>query len=209
MDLILKRRVVPVLTLETTDDACFVAEAFAEAGMDVMEVVLRTPAALDCVRAIRREFPQALVGVGTILTTEQLAQAVDAGAGFGVAPGLNETVVLTAHERELPFVPGVTTPTEIERALMLSCSYLKLFPAEPIGGLAYLKAVAAPYAHTGVKFIPLGGITPELAPSYLKHPQVAAIGGSWLVNAEVLKLRDKAALVATARRALEIGAGQA
>jgi 2-dehydro-3-deoxyphosphogluconate aldolase/(4S)-4-hydroxy-2-oxoglutarate aldolase len=207
MDRVFARRLVPVLTLDNATDALWVAEAFAEAGLDVMEITLRTPAALECLRAVRREYPGFCLGAGTLLDAEQVAAAVDAGAAFGVAPGVNESVILAAHDRGLPFVPGVATPSEIERALMLSCPVLKLFPAEPIGGLPYLKAVAAPYAHTGVRFIPLGGITPDLAPGYLRHPQVAAIGGSWLVTAADFQARDRSVLVGRARDALALAAG--
>lgn len=205
--LVRSRRIVPVMTLDNTADALLAAEAFLDAGLDLMEITLRTPAALDCVRAVKQRFPAMHCGAGTILTPAQVAQAADAGADFGVAPGINDDVVRAAAARGLPFIPGVVTPTEIERALGLGCTLLKFFPAEPAGGVKYLKAVAAPYAHTGVNFLPLGSITPELCRAYLDIPQVAAIGGSWLQGGDALKRGDKAALSDIARRALELVKG--
>jgi 2-dehydro-3-deoxyphosphogluconate aldolase/(4S)-4-hydroxy-2-oxoglutarate aldolase len=192
------------MTLEKPSEALLAAEAFLEAGLDLMEITLRTPTALECVAAVRSAFPFMHCGAGTILTTAQVEAAVKAGASFGVAPGLNESVVRAASVQGLPFIPGVITPTEIERALNLGCTLLKFCPAEPAGGAKYLKAVCAPYAHTGVAFLPLGSITPENLKPYLEIPQVAAIGGSWLQGGEALKNGDKAELVSLTRRAMDL-----
>jgi 2-dehydro-3-deoxyphosphogluconate aldolase/(4S)-4-hydroxy-2-oxoglutarate aldolase len=182
MDLILPKRVVPVSVLESADEALRVAEALLAGGLPILEVTLRTPAALDALSAVKKRFPEMLVGAGTILSVDQLEEACDSGAQFGVSPGLNEAVVARANEIELPFVPGIMTPSEIERGLALGCSTQKFFPAEPAGGVRMLKALAGPYTSTGVRFIPLGGVNPSNAKAYLDLPIVAAIGGSWLVE---------------------------
>ena len=122
------------------------------------------------------------VGAGTVLTPYQAAQAAEAGAQFLVAPGLDESVLASALARNLPYIPGVMTPTEIVRALNLKCKLLKFFPAEASGGVAMLKALAGPFAHTGVQFVPTGGITAATLPAYLALPQVAAVGGSWMAE---------------------------
>jgi 2-dehydro-3-deoxyphosphogluconate aldolase/(4S)-4-hydroxy-2-oxoglutarate aldolase len=129
---------------------------------------------------------------------------VAAGGRFGVAPGLNEAVVRKAQECWLPFIPGVMTPSEVERALALGCKLLKFFPADAAGGLKMLKAIAAPYAHTGVKFIPLGGLNATNAAEYLALPGVAAVGGSWIVERKLIKEKNWAAISRLVREALTL-----
>jgi 2-dehydro-3-deoxyphosphogluconate aldolase/(4S)-4-hydroxy-2-oxoglutarate aldolase len=126
-------------------------------------------------------------GIGTILTVEQVAQVREAGAAFGVSPGCNPRVIRAAQEAGLDFAPGIATPTEIEVALEHGCRLLKLFPAEPMGGLPYLKSAAAPYLHLGLQFIPLGGVAPANAGAWLADPLIAAIGGSWLAPRDLIK----------------------
>src|ERR1041384_2541734 len=203
-DRILPKRIVPVAVIETVNDAVPLASALAAAGLDIIEVTLRTPAALDCIREIRRGVPQMLVGAGTILQVEQVDAALKAGAEFGVSPGLNEAVVQVARRSGLPFIPGVMTPTEVERALALGCRLLKFFPADVAGGVNMLKAWLGTYAHTGVKFIPLGGINRSNAAQYLALPNVAAIGGSWLVDRMHIAAQDWAAIRSLAAEALAI-----
>ncbi|MHB8867040.1 MAG: bifunctional 4-hydroxy-2-oxoglutarate aldolase/2-dehydro-3-deoxy-phosphogluconate aldolase, partial [Pirellulaceae bacterium] len=129
-------------------------------------------------------------GIGTILTPEQVHQARDAGAAFGVAPGLNRRVVDAARLAELPFAPGIATPSDLELALELGCCEVKFFPAEPCGGLEYLRSLAAPYLHLGVRFIPLGGLNLENLESYLTDPLVLAVGGSWLAPRSLVQTGD-------------------
>jgi 2-dehydro-3-deoxyphosphogluconate aldolase/(4S)-4-hydroxy-2-oxoglutarate aldolase len=181
-----EKRIVPAATVENADDGIRLAEALLEAGLDVIEVTFRTGAAVEAVRGIAKRFSGMLVGAGTVLTVEQLARAVEAGAKFGVAPGLNEAVVGKAQELGLAFIPGVATPTEIDRGLSLGCRLLKFFPASVMGGVEALKAFAGPFAHTGVKFVPTGGISASNAKEYLKLPVVAAVGGSWMVAKELI-----------------------
>jgi 2-dehydro-3-deoxyphosphogluconate aldolase/(4S)-4-hydroxy-2-oxoglutarate aldolase len=186
MDLILQKRIVPVAVLDRVEDAVPLAEALQAGGLPVIEVTFRTLAAADCVRAIKRAFPAMLVGAGTLLEVAQVKRAQDAGAQFGVAPGLNETVVKASLALGMPFVPGVMTPSEVERGLALGCKLQKLFPASVAGGLELLQALTGPYAHTGVKFIPLGGVNAKTAADYLALPIVAAVGGSWMCDKKLV-----------------------
>jgi 2-dehydro-3-deoxyphosphogluconate aldolase/(4S)-4-hydroxy-2-oxoglutarate aldolase len=175
-------RVVPVIVIDDAADAVPLGRALAEGGIPCAEITFRTAAAEDAIRRMASELPDVLVGAGTVLSPEQAARAMAAGAQFIVAPGFNRRVVDFCLERGVPVYPGVSTPTEIEAALEAGLRVLKFFPAEPLGGLPYLKAVAAPYA--GVGFMPTGGITPRNLGDYLAFPRVVACGGSWMAPAE-------------------------
>jgi len=199
-----EKRIVPVLTLETTTEALAVAQALVAGGLPVMEVTFRTAAAADCVRAIREAFPEVALGAGTLLTTEQVRQAKAAGAQFGVAPGINPTVVRAAADLGLPFYPGVLTPSEVELGLSLGCRWLKFFPADVAGGVKMLQALAGPYGPAGVKFIPLGGIHAGNAAEYLALPNVVAVGGSWIADRKRIAAQDWAGITANARAALTL-----
>ena len=197
-------RVLAVLVIDRAKDAVPLVRALSDGGIDSLELTLRTDAALDSIRAIKREMPEILVGAGTVLTSEQVKQAADAGADFALAPGMNPTVVRAAQSAGLPFVPGVATPSDIERALECGCRTLKLFPAEPSGGLPYLKSMAAPYAHLDLRFIPLGGLNAENAADYLTDPLVLAIGGSWIASRKSIAAGDWPSITALARQAREL-----
>ena len=206
MERMLKKRVVPVAVIDRTEDAVPLAKALQDGGLDIIEVTFRTPAAADCVHLIKQAFPQMLVGAGTLLEADHVKQAKAAGAQFGVAPGLNETVVQQAQELGLPFIPGVATASEVERALALGCKLLKLYPADVIGGVKLVKAFTGPYAHTGVKFIPLGGINALTAPDYLVLPIVAAVGGSWLCEKRLIAEKNWGEITRLTEKALAIAA---
>jgi len=195
--------VVAVLTVERVEDAVPLARALLAGGVEAMELTLRTPAAVDALRAVVAEVPEMLAGVGTVLTAAQVAQVHEAGAAFAVAPGTNPTVLQTAKELGLPFAPGVATPSEIEQALELGCRVLKFFPAEPIGGLPYLRSMATPYAHLGIRFMPLGGVNAKNMADYMKSPLVLGVGGSWIATKDNIAARDWDAITATAREATE------
>ncbi|NLL83629.1 MAG: bifunctional 4-hydroxy-2-oxoglutarate aldolase/2-dehydro-3-deoxy-phosphogluconate aldolase [Lentisphaerae bacterium] len=182
----LLQRIVPVVVIESEAQAEPLAEALLRGGLPIMEVTFRTAAAAGAIRRVAAKFPEMCVGAGTLLTADQVAGAVDAGAVFGVAPGFNFDNVKVAQERGLPFMPGVMTPSEIEAALALGLRTLKFFPAEAAGGAAMLKALAGPYAHTGVKFVPTGGVSARNMADYLALPVVAAIGGSWMVEKSLI-----------------------
>jgi 2-dehydro-3-deoxyphosphogluconate aldolase/(4S)-4-hydroxy-2-oxoglutarate aldolase len=171
-----------------------------------MEITFRTAAAEESIRRISSRFPEILVGAGTLLEEGQVLRAKDAGAGFGLAPGLNPEIVAAAREAGLQFSPGVMTPGEVEQALSLGCRLLKFFPAEAAGGVKMLKSLAGPYAHTGVKFIPTGGISMENLAAYLKLPIVAAIGGSWMVDKQLVSDGKWAEITRLTREALDAAA---
>ena len=176
LERIASMRIVPMIVIDDPDDAVPLARALSDGGLPCVEVTFRTPRAVEALRRIAGELPDVLVGAGTVLTPAQVAEARAAGARFVVAPGFNAGVVEFCQSVELPVFPGVCTPTEIEMALGAGLSVLKFFPAEPIGGLPFLKAVAAPY--TTVSFMPTGGIGPSNLASYLAFPRVVACGGS-------------------------------
>jgi 2-dehydro-3-deoxyphosphogluconate aldolase/(4S)-4-hydroxy-2-oxoglutarate aldolase len=145
-----------------------------------------------------------VAGMGTVLTPEQVDQIVAAGAAFGVAPGTNPRVIRAAQASGLPFAPGIATPSDIEAALELGCRLLKLFPAEPSGGLNYLNSIAAPFAHLGVRYIPLGGVQPDNMSTYLSNPHVAAVGGSWLAPRDLIDGQNWTEITRRAREARQI-----
>jgi 2-dehydro-3-deoxyphosphogluconate aldolase/(4S)-4-hydroxy-2-oxoglutarate aldolase len=176
-------RLIPMVVMDKAEHAARFGEVLVEGGLPVAEITFRTRAAEESVRtlAARRDL---LVGAGTILTTEQADRAIDAGAKFLVSPGTNPKVIDHVLKRGLPMVPGVATPSEIELARSLGVEVLKFFPAETMGGVAALKAFAGPYPDA--RFIPTGGITPELLPGYLRLRNVVACGGSWLAPRELL-----------------------
>ena len=204
---ILEQRVVPVAVIDRLEDAVPLARALVAGGLTTLELTLRTPVALDALRAIRRAVPEMKAGAGTVLSTAQVDQVLEAGACFAVAPGLNPKVVQHAQARGLAFFPGVMTPTDVELALDLGCLLQKFFPASVAGGLEMIKALAAPYGHTGLKLIPLGGITAQNMADYLAHPLVAAVGGSWLVDKKRMAAGDWAGITQLAADALQRAQG--
>lgn len=207
IDRITRTRVVPVVVLQNADDAVPLAEALLGAGLEVMEITFRTAAAAESISRIAAAFPEILIGAGTILSPDQALQARDAGAIFALAPGLNPEVVAAAQDAGLAFSPGVMTPSEIERALGLGCQLLKFFPAGAAGGVSMLKALAGPYAHTGVRFVPTGGVSAGNMRDYLDLPVVAAIGGSWMVDPQRIAAKDWHAITRLTREALALAAG--
>ena len=196
-----RTRIVVVVTIDHAEDASMLATVLLDSGIDVMEVTLRTSAAIDAVKAIKEQVPQMTIGAGTILTPHQVESVVAAGAAFGVGPGLNPHLIKAARAAGLPFIPGVLTPTEVEKAIRYDCRLLKFFPAEPIGGAKYLAAMAAPYAHLHVGFIPLGGVNLTNMAAYLTIPSCPAIGGSWIANRECVRRHDWNAIAGRAREA--------
>lgn len=192
---------VAVVIIDDPQHAEPLAAALLEGGIDLIELTLRTPSALEGIRRISQAFPSVGIGAGTLLEPDQVKRAVDAGATFGVAPGLNPAVVEAARAANLPFAPGVCTPTEIERALSLGCGLLKFFPAETLGGARHLRITTSPYSHLGVRYMPLGGITLQSAETYLREPAVIALGGSWIAPRELIAggnwglIRENAAAV--------------
>lgn len=195
-------RLVPIVIIDKAEHAAMLGEVLAAGGLPLVEVTFRTPAAESAVRILAKR-GDLLVGAGTILTTEQADRAIDAGATFLVAPGTNPKVVEHVLKWGLPMVPGVATPSEIELATSLGAEILKFFPAESMGGVPALKAFAGPYPDA--RFIPTGGITPELLPSYLRLSSIVACGGSWVAPRDLLaagRFDAIAALVEQAKKLL-------
>ena len=189
---------VAVLTIDDASLAFSLARALLDGGVNCMELTLRTPVALEALREVKSKAPQMMAGVGTILTPEQIDQSVEAGADFGVAPGLNRCVVKQAKHRGLSFAPGAVTPSEIEAAVELGCRLIKFFPAEPAGGLGYLRVLAAPYEHLNLQYIPLGGIGPSNAAEYLDCPLISAIGGSFIASRQQIQKANWSAITQNA-----------
>ena len=178
--------VIAVLMIDRVDDAVPVAEALLRGGVDAMELTLRTEAALPALELITGSVPEMLAGIGTIIKKEQVNQAKDSGAAFGVSPGTNIDIIKAAQDAGLPFAPGIMTPSDIERALPFGCEILKFFPAGSSGGIKHLKNIAAPYAHLGLKYVPLGGINQGNMKDYLKEDIIAAVGGSWIASRDLI-----------------------
>jgi 2-dehydro-3-deoxyphosphogluconate aldolase/(4S)-4-hydroxy-2-oxoglutarate aldolase len=193
--------VLAVLTPADASRAVRLARALLDGGVRAMELTLRTPAAVDALRAIVAGAPEMLAGVGTILSAAQAVEVKEAGAAFGVSPGTNSEVIRAAGDIGLPFAPGVATPSDVERALELGCRVLKFFPAEPMGGLPYLRSMANPYAHLGIRFVPLGGLRASNAGEYLRDPLILAVGGSWIAPRDRIAGEDWTAITETAREA--------
>ena len=182
-----KAPVIAVLVIDNAEDAVPLAKALLRGGISVMELTLRTPAALDALDKIRSEALEILAGIGTVLNSEQVRTIKERGAAFGVAPGLNGAVVAAAKDLGLPFAPGIMTPSEIETAYALGCTVMKLFPSELVGGINYLNSINAPYAHLEIEYIPLGGVSQNNLQSYLEFPSVLGVGGSWLAPRKLIQ----------------------
>lgn len=198
-----QRPIIPVIVIENASCAKPLADALLAGGIDIIEITFRTTAAVAAIEQIRKSFPEMRVGAGTILTEQQARQALDAGISFGLAPGLNPTIVNYFKKNNTLFIPGVMTPSEIEQGLELGCLLQKFFPAEAIGGVKMLKALAGPYASRGVQFCPTGGISIDNMNDYLALPTVSNIGGSWLATKQQIADRDWAAITAQAKAAVE------
>lgn len=187
LDQLRRAGVIAVLVIDDVADAIPLAQALFDGGVRVMELTLRTPVALQALRQIREHVPEMIAGVGTVLTTAQVHEVSQAGAAFAVAPGMNPQVVRESRSCGLPFAPGVCTPSDIEAAIEQGCQIMKFFPAEPSGGLSYLRSIAAPYLHLNIQFIPLGGLNELNAGEWLASPLIAAVGGSWLAPRELIR----------------------
>lgn len=176
-------KVVPVIAIKDASKAAKLAEVLVENGLPCAEVTFRTEQAVDAIKAMRKAFPDMLIGSGTILTTEQVDQSIAAGVDFIVSPGFNPTTVKYCQQRNIAIIPGVNTPSLVEQAMEMGLDTLKFFPAEPSGGTAMLKALSAVYP---VKFMPTGGVNPQNVNDYLAIPSVIACGGTWMVPNDLI-----------------------
>ena len=179
-DVIERLAVVPVVEIDDVASAVPLARTLADAGLPVVEVTFRTPAARAAVAAIAAELPDFLLGAGTLITADMVVAAAEAGARFGVSPGLSSACVTAAAQHRLPFVPGAVTPSEVGGCLEAGAKRVKFFPAGAYGGVATLKALDGPFGWTGVQFMPTGGVRSDNAAEYLGLPNVFAVGGTWI-----------------------------
>jgi 2-dehydro-3-deoxyphosphogluconate aldolase/(4S)-4-hydroxy-2-oxoglutarate aldolase len=194
--------VIPVIVLDDVADAKPLANALLEGGLNIIEVTFRTAAAAGAIESIANAFPEMLVGAGTVVTPEQAKIAIDCGSKFGLAPGTAAETIAYFKKRDVPFIPGIMTPSDIQAAIKAGCEHLKFFPAGAAGGPKLLKAMAAPYANLGVKFCPTGGVSLDNMNEYLSIPEVFAIGGSWLATKAQIANKDWSTITAQVKQAL-------
>ena len=180
--------ILPVVVLEDANDAKDLAKALIDGGLPCAEVTFRTDAAEESIKIMTKEYPEMLVGAGTVLSVEQVKRAVAAGAKFIVSPGFDEEVVMYCLENNIPVTPGTCTPSDVQNCYKLGLDVVKFFPAEPSGGIKMIKAIAAPY--TMMKFIPTGGINENNMGDYLTYNRILAIGGSWMVKGDLVKNKE-------------------
>jgi len=204
-DEIAKEGIIAVLEIEFESNAVPLAKALLDGGITVIELALRTKAAFPSISLIAKEFPQMYIGIGTIIELGQAAMVKkEPSVRFGVSPGINPEIVKEAIAVDLPFAPGIATPSELEQAISLGCRVVKLFPAEGMGGLPYLKSINGPYNHLGVKYIPLGGVTVNNLADYAQFSPVLAIGGSWIAPKDLINAQNWAEITRRAREAKDI-----
>ena len=177
--------IVPVIKIDKLEDAVPLAKALCEGGLPVAEVTYRTACAQDAIAAMSKEFPEMIIGAGTVLTCEQVDGAVAAGAKFIVSPGLNPKVVQYCLDKNIPIIPGTATPSDLERAIELGLDMVKFFPAEANGGIKSIKAMSAPYGN--LKFMPTGGVNANNLNDYLSFNKIVACGGTWMIDADAIK----------------------
>ena len=199
-----KYKIVPVIAIDNPDHALPLADALSAGGLPLIEITFRTAAAAEVIATLRKQRPDMLLGAGTILTIADLKTAIDAGAQFAVAPGINTNITKEAQRNDLPFMPGIMTPTDIETGLSLGIRYFKFFPAEAAGGTKYLSSISAPYLHKNIKFIPTGGLNTSNLPEYLKMRSVMAVGGTWIARAETINSANWSEITSNCHAALNI-----
>ena len=195
--------VIPVLTIERAADAAPLARALVAGGMRVIEVTLRTDASIPAIEAMAAEFPDLIIGAGTVLTPSCLERARKAGARFAVSPGLTPTLAAAVREGPLPFCPGIATSSELMHGLEAGFEYFKFFPAENLGGVPALRALHGPFG--GCRFCPTGGITAKTAPDYLALPYVPCVGGAWIAPMQAIADGDWQRITALAKSARGLG----
>ena len=202
---IAKEGIIAVLEMESEQNAVPTAKALLDGGIRIIELALRTPAAIPSISLIAKEVPQMYIGIGTIIETGQAAMVKkESGVRFGVSPGLNPEIIKEAIAAGLPFAPGIATPSELEQAISLGCRVVKLFPSEGMGGLSYLKNINGTYNHLGIKYIPLGGVSVDNLASYAQFSPVLAIGGSLIAGKDLIKAQNWKEITKRAHEAKEI-----
>ena len=180
--------IVPVIAIDNVEDAAPLAKALCEGGLPVAEVTYRTACAHDAMVEMKKACPDMIIGAGTVITKEQVDSAIDAGAEFIVSPGLNPETVKYCQSKGVPILPGTANASDIEQAIALGLEVVKFFPAEPLGGLKMIKALAAPY--NKMKFMPTGGVNEKIVNDYLNDPVILACGGTWMIDKKAIADKD-------------------
>lgn len=194
--------VVPVVVIEKLEDAAPLARALYNGGLKALEITLRTPIAAEAVKLMKEAVPEAFVGTGTVIDKATFNASVEAGADFMVSPGVNDELLALAKESDIPFLPGAATPSEVMKLASQGFKFLKFFPAEAAGGTAMLKSIGGPLPQ--VTFCPTGGISLETAPNYLALKNVICVGGTWMLDKQLIENKDWQAIEALARQASEV-----
>ncbi|WP_372762601.1 bifunctional 4-hydroxy-2-oxoglutarate aldolase/2-dehydro-3-deoxy-phosphogluconate aldolase [Pseudoalteromonas sp.] len=198
--------VVPVVVIDNLEDAAPLAQALYNGGLKALEITLRTPIAIEAVKLMKAAVPEAYVGTGTVVDKASFDASVAAGADFMVSPGVNDELVALAKTTDIPFLPGAATPSEVMQLASQGFKYLKFFPAEAAGGTAMLKSIAGPLPD--VTFCPTGGITLATAPNYLALNNVICVGGTWMLDKQLIENKDWQAIESLARQACEVNRSQ-
>lgn len=193
---------LPVIVLDDLDDTVPLAEALLAGGLSVIEITMRTPAAVEAISILKKHYPEMLIGAGTVTSIELAQRAIDAGASFGLAPGLNTDVVGYFQSNDVLFIPGIMTPSELERGLSLGCKMFKYFPAEQAGGIRFLKSISSPYESYGVSFCPTGGLTLSNMADYIALPSVSNIGGTWLATRQQIAQKEWSVITQQVKQAI-------
>ncbi len=201
---IFREKLIAVLVFNEEKEVKPVIEALLEGGVNIIELALRSEYSLQAVAKVLQEYPEMTVGIGTVITPKQVEEVKALNVPFAVAPGLNRKVLDKAKEVGLEFYPGITTPSEIESALEYDKRIMKFFPAEPAGGLSYIKSINAPYAHLGIKYIPLGGVNANNLSEYCKSDIIGAIGGSWIAPRKLIEAGEWKIIKEQSREAVHI-----
>ncbi len=194
--------VVPVVVIEKLEDAAPLARALYNGGLKALEITLRTPIAAEAVKLMKEAVPEAYVGTGTVIDKATFNASVEAGADFMVSPGVNDELLALAKDTDIPFLPGAATPSEVMKLASQGFKFLKFFPAEAAGGTAMLKSIGGPLPQ--VTFCPTGGISLETAPNYLALSNVICVGGTWMLDKQLIENKDWQAIEALARQASEV-----
>jgi 2-dehydro-3-deoxyphosphogluconate aldolase/(4S)-4-hydroxy-2-oxoglutarate aldolase len=203
-DVLAPKGIIAVLEIDDPEDAVPLCRALVAGGISAIELALRTEAAEPSIERIANGVPEMTIGIGTIIKSGQAQRVKKLGAAFGLAPGFNPAIVEEAKQAGLPFVPGIATPSELEAALAVGAGILKFFPAEPSGGVSYLKSLNNPYNYLKLSYIPLGGVTEENIGQYANCPQVLAIGGTWIAQRPLIKAKQWDKISRSASRAITI-----
>ncbi len=194
--------ILPVVSMDNVEDAVNVSKALYAGGINCVEIVLRTPCAFDCIQAVSEQVPEVTVGVGTLLTEEQVKRAVKMGAKFLVSPSFTPKLVHAMQDTGLPLLPGVVTPSEIAQAIEMGLTELKFFPAQQYGGINTLKALGSVFNR--IKFCPTGGVNPKNARDYFELDSVFAVGGSWMVDKQLIKNQQWSGITQLSQQAIQL-----